>query len=57
MKIISSIYMHLPAILIHSRSELCWAAMPGAVTGTREVDYKRFLRRFDVAVNKEKWVA
>lgn len=28
----------------------------GATRGTREVDYKRFLRRFDVAVNKEKWV-
>ena len=24
--------------------------------GRREVDYRRFLRRFDVAVNKEKWV-
>ncbi len=27
------------------------------VAGRREVDYRRFLRRFDVAVNKEKWVA
>ena len=26
-------------------------------SGRREVDYRRFLRRFDVAVNKEKWVA
>eukprot|EP00913_Durusdinium_trenchii_P001088 g998.t1 len=29
----------------------------GPVTqGKRQVDYRRFLRRFDVAVNKEKWI-
>ena len=42
-----SIYQHIPAT----------ASSGAALAGKRLVDYRRFLHRFDVGVNKEKWAA